>query len=503
VSGRKDKKEEATDLIARFEEGLISGKMNVEEGEWIIRRLQNLADDAVPRVVEMLASPGRDTRHAAIVLLRELGDPRAVRPLRRILHGPNYSDGEKLEVIRVLDALGSPIDEATFRRAIPDPEALMQDSVARMLEVMEDPAQVEALLEVMEEGSPEMQEQYVRDILGPLVDRRLLLLLTVLLHSEHDAVVVAAVDAIERLKEPAVIPLLEERAQYDPSRQVRHAAKNAALRLRMRVGAPEERRPPWIVPSPLPLAYCLLCTMDGSGGQVLFVAREQPDGDLQVVDLMFNDHEGIKECFSIVVGEKELDEMTDSFGSAEFIDVSLERARAEIARSYQVTLDAHRRLPAPFMAWRGWTEGEDPRTIEEFPLPPIHPSQHAELLAACAELLTLEECDFWFFNPDEVASFVPRYRKLLRRGQVGRGEAPFEALLDQAIEAVVDAKYRPLLSDRLRRQAWLLAQLYEEEEMSLWALAAAAAIEEGVIVEHPLLRGMMDRSLLNAIGRYQ
>jgi len=217
VSGRKDKKGEATDLIARFEEGLISGKMNVEEGEWIIGRLQNLADDAVPRVVEMLASPGRDTRHAAIVLLRELGDPRAVRPLRRILHGPNYSDGEKLEVIRVLDALGSPIDEATFRRAIPDPEALIQDSVARMLEVMEDPAQVEALLEVMEEGSPEMQEQYVRDILGPLVDRRLLLLLTVLLHSEHDAVVVAAVDAIERLKEPAVIPLLEERAQYDPS----------------------------------------------------------------------------------------------------------------------------------------------------------------------------------------------------------------------------------------------------------------------------------------------
>jgi len=103
----------------------------------------------------------------------------------------------------------------------------------------------------------------------------------------------------------------------------------------------------------------------------------------------------------------------------------------------------------------------------------------------------------------KVASFVPRYRKLLRQGRVGRGEAPFEALLDQAIEAVLNTKYRPLLSDRLRRQAWLLAQLYEEEEMSLQALAAAAAIEEGVIVEHPLLRGMMDRSLLNAIGRYQ
>jgi len=501
---KKETGKEVADLVARFREGFVGGKMMVEEARWIIERLQSLAGDAVPRIAEMLTSPSEEERATAIVLLRELDDPRAVRPLRRMLHKPNYSDEEKVKVIQVLDALGSPIDEATFRRAISDPDALMRRSMARMLEVIENPAQVETFLEVMEEEPPEMQEQYVHDALAPLADRRLLLMLAALLHSEHDTVIVAAVDAIERLKEPAVISLLEERAQYDPSRRVRHAAENAALRLRTRIGAPNEKHSPqpWITLSPLPLAYCLLSTMDGSGGQVLLVTREQPDGDLSLIDLMFNDHEGIKDCFNIVVDEEELDEMVDSFGNTEFVDISLEQARATIAHAYQVTLNARRRLPTAFVVWQGWIEGEDPRSIEEFPLPFLDPPQQAELLAECAELLTLDEFDYWFFNPDEVEPFVPRYRELFRLGQAERGEAPFEALLDQAIKAVVDDRYRRLLPDRLRRQAWLLAQVYEDEEGALWALAAAAALEKDVLVEHPLLRDMMDRSLLNAIGRY-
>ena len=499
---KKNKGNKVAGLIDRFIEGLMGSKMSIAEGEWIVEQLQDLADDAMPRITKLLTSPNKGDRLVALVLLRELDDPRAVAPLRRILDEPDYDDEEKIKVIQALDALGAPIDEATFNRAISDPHALMQESMKEMLETIQDPHQVEDLLEMTRESPPEMLEVYLRDVLTPLADRRLLLMLTTLLHNERDETIIAAIDAIERIKEPATIPLLEERAQYDPSRQVRHAAESATLRLQVRVGKlDEEQIPPWIVPSTLPLAYCLLCTIDGSGGQVLFVAREEPNGDLQILDLMFNDHEGIKECFSAVVDEDELDEMTDSFGSVEFVDVSLERARAEAARAYQVTLDAGRRLPPAFIAWRGWIEGDDPRQVEEFPLPSLEPSRQVELLAECEELVGLDEFEFWFFNPDEVESFVPRYRKLHRQGQANRGHAPFETLLDKAIKAVVDNDYRRILPDRLRRQAWLLAQLYEEEQVSLWALAAAAALEENLIVEHPLLRKMMSMSFLNAIGQ--
>lgn len=496
----KKSKKKVADLVARFRAGLASGRITIEEAMWIAEQLQGLTDQALPYLTKMLTSPEEDAREAAITLLRELGDRRAVGPLRRMLDNPDYSDEEKMEVIHVLQHLGAPVDEATFRRAISDPDTLMKETLHRMLETIHDPVQVEALLDAMEQQMPpEAQEQYVRDLLGQLTDRRLLLMLSALLHSEHDAVVLAAIDAIERLKEPATIPLLEERARHDPSNQVRHAADNAALRLQMRTG--DRPSQPWITPSALPLSRCLLSTIDGNGGQVLFIARERSDGDLQGVDILFNDHEGIKDCFSLIVDEGELDVMLDSFGmSVDFVDVCLARARSAVSHAYQATLAASRRLPPAFMVWQGWLEGEDQRSVEEFPLPSLASSQQAEWLVKSAELLTLDEFGYWFFNPDEVESHVPHYRRLLQKGQAERGEAAFETLLDEVIEAVVDEEYRRLLAGRLRRQAWLLAQLYEEEEIPLWALAAAAAFDQGVLVEHPLLRDMMEESLRNAAG---
>ena len=494
------RKEKVADLIDRFIEGLFSGKMGVEEGEGILEQLQGLADVAVSRAIEIFESSGPEDRFAVLLLLREFGDPRAVKPLRRILRQPDYSDEEKMRVIRTLEVLGAPVDEATFRRVISDPEALMRSGVEQMLATVGEPEEVEAFLEMMAESPPEELALYIQEMLTPLADRRLLLMLTALLHVEHDDIIITVIDAIERIKEPATIPLLEERARYDPSRRVRRAAEKAVLRLQVRVGDPDEERLPWIALSSLPLAHCLLCTIDGSGGQVLIVAREQSDGNLQVLDLMFNDHEGIKDCFSFVMDEEELGEMTSSFGSAEFVDISLERARAEIARAYPITLETGRRLPPAFMAWRGWLEGDDSRSLDVFPAPVLEPSRQAELLEECVELLDLEEFEFWFFNPDEVRPFMSRYQELLPLTRSEREK--FGALLDDAIEVVVRDNYAPLLPGRLRRQAWLLAQIYEDEEIPLWALAAAAAIEEGVLVDHPLLRDMMEVSFNNAIGGY-
>lgn len=489
-------KEKAARLIARFFDGYVSGELTVGEAEDIFDQLFAFADEALPLITKRLESTDEDERQAAITLLRELDDPRAVPALRRMLSNLDRSDDEKIAIIAALSEMGEMLDEATLSRVVPDPERLVRDAMMGVLEMIEDPRQVEEFLGVIGQGPPEMQAAYVQDFLGSLADRRLLLLLTALLHSEHDEVVMATIDAIERLKEPATVPVLQERGQYDPSPQVRHAAENAALRLQARVG---ERPPqsPVIPPSP-PIAYCLLSTIDGDGGQVLFVARERPEGDFWLLDVMFTDHQGVKDCFSAAAEEDELFEMMEAFESIDFVDVSLERARAEVVRARQVTFEAGRRLPPPLVIWQNWLEGEDNREVEETPLPALDPSRQAELLEACGELVTLDEFEYWFFNPEEMAGFVSRYRKLERQSQAELGEPAYDKLLDEAIEAVVGDEWQRLLPGRLRRQAWLLAQLYEEEDVSLWALAAADALEDGVVVEHPLLRLMMDESLFNA-----
>jgi len=506
--GPENGKERVADLIARFSQGLASGRMTIREAMEIFEDLRQLADESVPYILNMLASPDKDARSLALALLDEVGDQRAVAPLQRMLGSPDYDDYEKMSIIQTLDALGAPVDEATFNRVVSDPETVLRRSIELLVEQIDNPDQMEAILDEMAKIAPEVQEGYVKDILGPLANRRLLPLLIALLHSEHDGVVIAAVDALERLKDPTVIPLLEERARHDPSHRVRHAAENASLRLQAREGRPESPAQPgatdtvfpvhpWFAPSPFPLAQCRLSAIDGDGGQVLFTVYELSEGYLQVFGLMFNDHDGIKETLTAIVDEHELGGI---LGPIELVNISLEQARVEVARAYQTTLDAHHRLPPAFIVRQGWLEGEDPRTVEEFPLPTLDPAQRAPLLEGCTELLTLDEFEYWFFNPDEVEPFVPRYRELRRKGQARRNQAPFEALLDEAIAALVGEEHRRLLADRLRRQAWLLAQIYEEEVVPLWALAAADALENGIVVEHPLLRDMVDHSFLNAVG---
>ncbi len=491
-----DASRQAAELIARFRTGYTTDELTVGEAEEILDRLYDLVDEALPHLCQLLESPDEEDRRAAMALLRELDDPRAVPPLKRLLSVPDLSDDDKVAIIATLSELGASIDEATLRRAIPDPEKLMRDAVVQVLEEIAEPGYAESLLQMIMEKSPDMRVAYVEDFIRSFQDRRFLLLLTALLYAEEDEVVLAAVDAVEVVKEPGTIPLLEERGQHDPSPLVRHAAGNAALRLQARIG--DRPAQSWTEPSPLPLAHCWLSSIDGDGGQVLFVVRQQPDGDLWMLDLMFNDHQGIKDCFSAVSDAGELQEMMEAFAPVDFVDISLARAREEVARAYHVTLEAGRRLPPPLPLWQSWLEGEDPRALDELPLPSLKPSRQDELLAECEELLGLGEFESWFFNPDEVVDFLPRYEKLERENQDEFGEPTYEALLDEAIEVVVDDARRRLLADRLRHQTWLLAQLYEEKYVPLWALAAADALDEGVLVEHPLLRGMMDASFLNA-----
>ena len=59
----------------------------------------------------------------------------------------------------------------------------------------------------------------------------------------------------------------------------------------------------------------------------------------------------------------------------------------------------------------------------------------------------------------------------------------------------MDEEFQQLWHGRLMRQAWVLAQLYDDKaEAARWALAAGRALEKGSpvpVTEHPLFREMM------------
>jgi hypothetical protein len=487
-------------IIDRF----VQEELRIDEAEREIARLRKVKDRVTPRLLEMITTPDRETYTAAATLLRHLRDRQAVQPLKDLLRDPRLADDNKLLIITILQELGVTIDEQTYFSSLRDPEAAMRRSLLGLLEHLDDESNLAMFVEMIEGRMlPETQVAFIED-LTELGDQRARLLLQALLQTDDENVILAAIEGLDRLQDITAIPLLEELADYVPGNKVRREARRVAGRLSMRASVKKE--PLKKRPHELPVHRCLLSTIDGNGTQMVFVTRQRSDGYLKMMNTMFNDHEGIKDCMGTdMMDEDSLEDMLDTMelSGISTVDVKLERCRQALEEAHQVTLKAGRRLPPQYVAWIGFLEGEDRRDVEETEPQEFDLAAQPELLEYCDELLELDEFESWFFNPGEWKGHGKAYRSLEQaRGK--DSDRKWDEAIQQGLEAIMDDEHRRLWRERLRRQAWVLAQLYDDEEVWQWAMAAAAALEDDAGVplhEHPLLYTMMERTLQVPPGR--
>ena len=490
---------EIEEIISRF----IDETLSVAEAEAAFKRLGRAKRRVQPRLLAMIASPDPEIYNTATVLISQLKLKGAIKPLRQLLEDPNLDDDHKIGILHTLQVLGglSP-DEDPFTY-LRDPERMIRKSQEAILSLLQDPLELERMLQaILERDLPIAEQPEMLMAMASSQDQRVLPLLLCLLHAPDDKLVLGAIEALKIFQDPTTVAILEERARYDPSKKVRGAAEEAVTYLKSQ--APSRPASIFELPvAPPPLVRCLISTIDGNGGQVLLIVRQADDGTFPFLDLMFNDHEGIKDCFGGLSGDEDeaAEVMIDGLGEMgiEMVEISLERARTELERAYQITLQARRRLPPSYMSWRSWLQGEDREPVETFPLPQIADEEQVELLQRCGELLELDEFDSWFFNPEELHGLEREFEPLAKRPNT---DQEIEALIRRGIGLVVDDPRRRLLRERLERQAWLLTQLYVDEEIPKLALAAAAGLADDAdlpLEEHPLLHEMMFASFLNAI----
>jgi len=487
-------------ILDRF----VQEELRTDEAEREIARLRKVRDRVTPRLLEMIAAPDRETYTAAAMLLRHLKDRQAVQPLKDLLGDPRLADDNKLLIITTLQELGVTIDEQTYFSSLRDPEAARRHSLLGLLEHLEDESNLAMFVEMIAGSmAPETQVAFIGD-LTELGDQRAHLLLQALLQTDEEEVILAAIEGLDRLQDIAAIPLLEELADYGPGEKVRREARRVAGRLTMRASVKKEplkKKPP-----ELPVHRCLLSTIDGNGTQMVFVTRQRPDGYLKMMNTMFNDHEGIKDCMGVdMMDEDSLEEMLDAMelSGISTVDVKLERCSQILEEAHQVTRRAGRRLPPQYVAWAGFLQGEDQRDVEQIELREVDLAAQPELLEYCDELLELDEFESWFFNPEQWKGHRKAYRSLEQVGDEDI-DRKWDEAIQQGLEAIMDNEHRRLWLERLRRQAWVLAQLYEDEEVWQWAMTAAAALEDDAGVplhEHPLLYAMMERTLQIPPGR--
>jgi hypothetical protein len=342
--------------------------------------------------------------------------------------------------------------------------------------------------------------------LSEMRDPRVLFLLRAALHLPEEAVVLAAIEGLDTMRAAVAIPWLEELAQCGSTKMIRQEAGRVAGHLTMRSsvpGAAAIREMPSLAEAQWPLHSCWLTIIDGVGGQVAFVTRKRPDGRLAMVDIMFTDHEGLKDCFGTDMMEpEEFHEMLCELGNGGItaVEVSLERCRQVVEQAYDRTLAVGRQLPLEYFAWVDMLSGEDSRSMEEWPVEEVDIAAYPELVGQSIHLLTLEEMSTWSLSPEEVHALAGRNHRLFSRPRVFR--PGILRMLRQGVKSAVAEDRRSLLANRLRRQAWLLAQIYAEEEVWQWAMAASAGLSQGRVASdrHPLLLGMMAAGFDDLLG---
>ncbi len=479
---------------------LMNAPLTLEETDDEIERLNMAADRVVPELLPYVAGRDREQHRMACQILAYLDSESAIEPLRAKLRDPKVIDDYKLDIITALGHLEGLEPDENPLEYLRDVEGTMRRSQQEFLAQIQDPVQLGNFIEQDLNDLPLFQSPEGLQQFAIMGGPGTFTLLLCLLHAPQSRVIINAIGALEALQLPKAVPYLEDRAAYDPDRKVRRAARQAAERLIAQVGRKDEEP---ILPTE-PLLGCFVSTIDGSGGQIVLFAREMADQNCKFLDVMFNDHEGIKDCFG--GSSPTLDEIEELIADGldemgiQLVEISLERAREELERAIQTTRQAQRRLPTQFLAWRHWVLGQDPHPPEVFPLPAIAPDEREDLLSRCQELLELEEFETWFFNVEDLQGMERRYRRFYQ--QDSPDQAQEETLITQGVRRIVDDARRQLLRDRLRHQAWLLAQIYEEPEIPALALVAADALEDGSPLlpeDHPLLREMVLNSFLNAV----
>jgi len=480
--------EQITTLITQFESD-ISDK----EAEESIAQLKKAGNQVINLLLARLESPDPTKRRAGVKLAPHLASSRAIRKMKRLLTDRRLRDEHRLDILDALQKLGVGIDMDDLIGSLRDPSLMQNHVFTSMLDAISSAVALSVFVSTTDEQMPpEIQSLYLTE-LSRLGDKRAVPMLQCFLWSDHDKVILTAIAGLGMLGDPAAIPALGDLIEYGHSEAVRAEARRVLGRLVMRASVQEDQPP---ADHPLPLVETLLSAIDGNGTQICLITRWTPDGDLTVTSFLFNDHQGLKDCFVFEMDEDSVEDMLDEMSLADIglVDASLGRCREMVAAARKLALKTGRGLPLLFHAALPTLDGLDTRNLEETPLPAVNIHSDGQLLKESTELLELEDFESWMFNPDDWPGYDEAI-EVLGKASSKQKKARLEKLITQGLEALMDDEFRQLLRERLMRQAWVLAQMYNDDCQSAgWAVAAARALEDDSpipVTEHPLLRDMM------------
>jgi hypothetical protein len=485
-------------------------------------------DGARDKVLHLLRTNDPKAHSAAILILSELATDFDLEELEDFVADPTVSDLAKLTLAPVLKELDSDMADDGIIDYLNDPEAAMLQMQMRLLELVgQSELGVESVLEDVVDMPMDRRLGFI-NWLGSSQDPRAANLLIPLLENQASKVVTATIDALEQLGPVASnqsIPALNYLLATSSNRQLKQQARAVLGRLTMHStpgtedAAMDEARQ-----HQLPLYEARASFIDGSGTQMVMLAWQRPDGLLKGVNVLYQDEWGIKDCYG--TDEMEVERWTElvnsmdeqGFGS---FHVSLEYSYALISEARAVNKRTRHKLPVAYAVWRPLIEGgmlqKNAPAVSIMLEPRPFNSEVEQLAQHGDELYQLTEFDSWYFDPfDSVKPYINPYlmskssssssRSRRRKGGQRAEEdqkAKQEALVTEALEKVIDNKWRLLYEARLRRQGALFQIVGRTKDAELVSAAASALHPDSGLPpqEQPFLRAMMHHTLENGFVR--
>ena len=483
-------------------------------------------EGARDKVLHLLRSHDPAAHAAAVLILTELATDFDLEELEDLVADPTVSDLAKLTLAPVLKDLDSEMADDNLIEYLNDPEAAMQQMQMRLLELVgQSELGVESVLEDVLSMPLERRLGFV-NWLGSSRDPRAANLLIPLLENQTSRVIVAAIDALEQLGPVAAhqaIPALSYLVAHTSNRQMKEHARAVLGRLTMQSALGiEDTATGDANQGELKFHEARASFLDGAGAQMIMLSWRRPDGLLKGVNVLYQDQWGIKDCYG--TDEMNLSRWTEIVSEMDeqgvgSISVPLQYGRALIAEARSVSKRTRRKLPIAYAIWRPLIEGEEPATKNAAPMPTrLEASSLTAVLLRLAqrgdELFRLPEFVSWMFEPlERIQPYIDRYwsnRGLFGAsmpGQHSRGRKSeakkqkarmdLETVISEAINELIDSKWRALYEVRLLRQGTLFQFADRTEDAEIVRGVAAALHPDSSLPteDQPFLRAMMRLSI--------
>ncbi|GAC1632706.1 MAG: hypothetical protein NVS4B11_33650 [Ktedonobacteraceae bacterium] len=489
---------------------------------YFVRLDEEWMHGAREKVLHLLKSQDPSAQTAAMHILSELATDFDLEELEEFVADPTVSDVAKLTLSPVLKELGSEMADEGIIEYLNDPPAAMQQMQLRLLELVGDnETGVEAILDDVTSMSVERRLGFVQ-WLGASNDARATSLLIPLLESQTGKVATAVIEALEQLGPIAstqALPALNHLLTTSSNRQLKQVARATLGRLTMQAAPGMEDIVMAEARQQLPPFEARVSFVDGSGTQLMMLAWKRPDALLKVVNVLYQDSWGIKDCYGLDEMDTEhWNDLVASMNEKSFgcFVVPFAYGRSLIAEARAVNKRTRRKLPIAYFIWRPLIESEaldeQPAHIATMPPPQTLDTETLALAQHGDELYALNEFVSWMYEPlHAIEPYMNRFweaqqaseSRPKRGAKAGRKAKPktqrihLEPLLDEALSTVIDDSWRLLYETRLRRQAQLF-QLTNREQEARLARATAAMLHPTSHIpaqEQPFLRFMMRISI--------